>query len=261
MALQQDLSQLIAFQRMSMPLLNMGLLVLARTLAFIYFAPLLNRKDIPTVIKINLGLFLTLVMVYQLPVMQIAVDASFTLLVFMNIMVGAVLGILLDWVLQAVIGAGSILNNQIGLSAANVFDPARRTQTALLEGLFIFIVGAVFIHMQGFHWLIGFLQKTFVLFPINQFAPNIFQYVSLEYVIMLSGDTIKVGVEVMAAAFIGTLFLDVVLGVVNKSAQQIPVFQLSNSVKPLVGITIFLLVLPLFIDSVQAHLIKHLKAF
>jgi len=262
MPLTQDLSNLVQLQQSAMPMLNMGLLVFSRTFAFFHFAPIFNRKDIPTQLKVAMVMFVTLAIMYIIPTPKALPQGGlFFLLTILNIFIGSVFGMVLDTVLQVVIGAGSILNNQIGLSAANVFDPSRRTQTALLEGFFVFLVGATFISMNGLHWLISFLVRSFTLFKIDDLRPNVFTQIDIVYFVNLTGDTLKVGVEMMAAAFISTLLLDVVLGVINRTAQQIPIFQLSNSIKPVVGITVLLLVLPMFIDSIQHHIIKHLQLF
>jgi flagellar biosynthesis protein FliR len=261
MALQQDLSQMLAFNAMAMPLLNNGLLIFCRTVAFFQHAPILGRKDVPILVKISLCIIITTMLVYVVPTVNVPTNGMFVWLVAGNVIIGSLFGLLLDMVMQAIISSGAILNNQIGLSAANVMDPSRRTQTALLESFFVFVVSAVFINMNGLHWLISFLCRSFSILPINTVKPDIFKHVGMEYVVNLTGDCLKVGVEAMAAAFIGTLFMDVVLGVINRSAQQIPVFQLSNSIKPVVGIAILLLTLPMFIDTVQHHIIKHLQLF
>ena len=262
MTLAQDLAATIQLQQAFMPMLNLGLLVFCRTFAFFHFAPIFNRKDLPVQLKVGLVLFVTITIMFVVPAPKVLPQGNiYFLLTIMNIFIGSAFGLLLDTVLQVVIGAGSILNNQIGLSAANIFDPSRRTQTALLEGFFVFLVGATFISMNGLHWLISFLVRSFTLFRVDELRPDLFREVDIVYIVNLTGDTLKVGIEVMASAFIGTLLLDVVLGVINRTAQQIPVFQISNSIKPVVGIGILLLTMPMFIDTVQHHITKHLQLF
>jgi flagellar biosynthetic protein FliR len=262
MTLATDIAQMVQLQQAALPLLNTGLLIFTRTFSFFHFAPIFNRKDLPVQVKITLVLFVTLTLLFVVPAPKNLPQGNmFIWLTIINIFVGSLFGIMLDVVLQVVIGAGAILNNQIGLSAANIFDPSRRTQTALLEGFFVFLVGATFISMNGLHWLIGFLLHSFTIFGLDDPLPNVFSKIDIVYFVNLTGDSLKVGVEMMAAAFIGTLLMDVILGVINRTAQQIPVFQISNSVKPVVGIAILLVTLPLFIDSVQHHITKHLQLF
>jgi flagellar biosynthesis protein FliR len=262
-SLPESLAQMVQFQKLAIPMLNAGLLVFARTASFFHFCPIFNRKDIPAQLKISIALLITVVLVpiVPMPTTPVPTGVMFMVMTGLNIFIGAFFGILLDIVLQVVISSGSILNNQIGLSAANTFDPSRRTQTALLEGFFVFLVAATFLQMNGLHWLIRFLVTSFELCALDVTRVNVFDYVNMAYIVSLTGDSLKVSIEVMASAFVGTLLLDVVLGVVNRTAQQIPVYQISGSVKPVVGLLILLATLPLFIDTVEHHITKHLKLY
>ena len=51
------------------------------------------------------------------------------------------------------------------------------------------------------------------------------------------------------------------LGIVNRTAQQMPVFQLSFALKPSIGIAIMLLTLTTFIQALSDYLNDYAKIF
>jgi flagellar biosynthetic protein FliR len=243
--------------------LNAWLLIFARVLAFVQFAPVINRKDIPFNIKLSLALYLTSLLVWVVPHPGSALNPQgleLGIMLFMNVLVGALIGFIADLVLQTVYSAGDLMNNQIGLSSAMMFDPGARKQIALLGTLFVFIGGMVFLELGGLYWLIENLQRSFETFPLQALSHDIPGKIALDYLVMLAGNTLTVGVILVAPVMIVTLAVDIMLGVINRTAQQIPVFQLSFALKPVIGLIVFLTTLPLFIESV-AHYLKDFQRF
>lgn len=239
--------------------LDTGLLILTRTLAFIYFAPVFNRKDIVFNVKLALAILLTITLLWLVPVDQHGSFSRdnpgfFMLQLFMNVIVGALIGFLADMIMQSVYCAGDIINNQVGLSSAMFFDPSQRKQTALLETLMIYITTVVFIYAGGMHWLIVALKRSFDVFPLYATQQMITQKMSFEYLELVSGNILLVAVQLSAPVMIVTMAVDIMLAVVNRTAQQIPVYQLSAAVKPVIGIAVMLVTLPLFLNAMMHYL-------
>lgn len=243
-------------------MLDTALLVFSRMLAFLYFAPVFNRKDIAFNIKLALALFFTLTLLWLVPVESHGSFVKgngglFLLQIFMNVVVGALIGFIADMILQAIYAAGDIMNNQIGLSSAVIFDPSARKQVVILETLFVFITTVVFIHIGGLHWLILALKRSFEVFPLYTVNQPILKVINLDYLVTVSGNVLLIGTELVAPVMVVTMAIDIILGIVNRTAQQMPVFQLSFALKPAIGIAVMLSTLPLFLNA----LIDFLKDF
>jgi len=137
-------------------MLDTGFLIFARMMGFALIAPVLGRKDVPFTMKLSTALLLTIIMVWAQPAHpaesgMISSDNViwYTMQIMSNVTVGLLIGFIGAVIMEAVSSAGSLMNNQIGLSSAMMFDPSTRQQVALLEKLFAFIGLMLFFQLGG----------------------------------------------------------------------------------------------------------------
>lgn len=252
------------------PVLDTALLMFARMLAFIFNGPIFNRKNMPVILKIIMAMFLTTTLLWVVPANNHNTfegafhnnqPALYVLQLVMNITIGALLGFMANMILLTINTAGNVMNNQIGLSSAMLLDPSTGTQTMVLEPLFGFIGTLMFIHLGGIHWMIMALARSFKVFPLYQVQQPIMQVINLDYLIHLSGNTVTVAVQLVAPIMIVTMAIDIILGIVNRAAQQMPVFQLSFALKPAIGIAILLMTMPIMMNAIAQYLNDHANIF
>lgn len=247
---------------------DLGLLIFARLMGFMMVAPVLGRKDIPFPIKMGFALMLTAVFIPVLPL-----DAAknggissdnilwYVLQLLMNATVGLFIGMIAAWIMEAVNAAGSMMNNQIGLSSAMMFDPSSRQQVAILDKLFGFIGLTVFFQIGGLYWLISALHRSFEIFPVYSIRPDIIGNVSIDYLVTITGNSLVIGTILVAPVIVVTIAVDMILGIVNRTAQQIQVFQLSFGLKPSIGMAAFLLTMPIFLKLLEHYFNDYARIF
>ncbi len=243
-------------------------LVFCRMLGFVMVAPILGRKDIPFNIKLGIAFLMSFVLAWHLPGDPIHNRAvtmldlfPYLIQIFANITVGLLIGFIGSMIMECINSAGSLMNNQIGLSSAMMFDPSSRQQVALTEKLTGYIGLMVFLHLGGFYWLINALNRTFEVFPIQGMTPDFASQISIDYLIQLGGNSLAIGAQLIAPVLIVTITVDLMLGIVNRTAQQIQVFQLSFALKPCIGLGVFLATLPIFIKLLEHYLNDHAAIF
>jgi flagellar biosynthesis protein FliR len=228
------------------PKLDVILLLFTRLIAFVSAAPILGRKDIPFEFKLTLSIILTLFLAQNLrPDVMGSVNSqqigTYTLLVALNAIAGLLLGFFNQLVFETIASAGNLITNQIGMQQAMMMDPSTRQQSAVLAPLFSFLVTVLYMDMGGIQFLLEGLSRSFTLIPVTHVQQNWIQGMSYAAAVEMSGNVLKIALLISAPFFVLTILLDVILGIVNRSAQQIPVFQLSNSIKPLLGLIVFYL--------------------
>jgi flagellar biosynthesis protein FliR len=249
------------------PMLDGLLLMFFRILAFAITGPIFNRRNIPILIKLSAAMFLTGTLAWMIPpdtqgpLTPAGQYAPYLLQMFMNITVGAFIGFIADMILQAAYSAGNTMNNQIGLSSAMIMDPSQGKQTMLLETMFSYITIVIFIYLGGIHWMIMALKRSFDTFPLYTIQQPIAQVIDLSYLITLSSNVVLIGVQLVAPIIVVTMAVDLMLGIVNRTAQQMPVFQLSFALKPSIGIAIMLMTLTTFIKALSDYLNDYSKIF
>ncbi|MGE0199550.1 MAG: flagellar biosynthetic protein FliR [Candidatus Melainabacteria bacterium] len=256
------------------PQLDAMLLVFARVLAFLVTGPVFNRRNIPIVVKVSMAVMLTgslwgsVSLAHALPATDALYGAFhkgyasvFYLQLAMNVTVGVVIGFIASMVLEVIYSAGNLMNNQIGLSSAVFFDPASGRQTMVLESLFSYMAIVTFMELGGLHWMVLALQKSFVTFPLLYTRQPLFEVIDMSYFVGLSGDVFTVAVQMMAPVLVVTMAMDLILGIVNRAAQQMPVFQLSFALKPAVGVAVLLMTLPIFVQTMVHFLSDYADIF
>jgi flagellar biosynthetic protein FliR len=250
------------------PILDGLLLIFFRILAFTTTGPIFNRKNIPFIVKVIAAVYLTGTLFWLVapdktgPLAASGGDyGPYILQMIMNIVIGALIGFIADMILQTVYAAGNLMNNQVGLSSASLLDPSTGRQSALLESLFGYIGTLLFIYLGGVQWMVLALHRSFEVFPLYTIQEPITQVINLAYVTTVSGNVLLVGVQLISPIMIVTIAIDIMLGIVNRTAQQMPVFQLSFALKPSIGIAVLLLTLTTLIQTLSNFLNDYSKLF
>ena len=117
--------------------LGAGLLIFARLLGFVRFAPVLNRKEIPGMVKLSFALVLTIILMMTVETPPPPDGTSLILGLILNVVCGMMVGFIANCIVQAISAAGDMINMQMGLSSAMVLDPTAGAQVSIL-GSFLF---------------------------------------------------------------------------------------------------------------------------
>ena len=241
--------------------LGAGLFIFARILGFVRFAPVLNRKEIPAIVKLSFSLILTIILMMTIETEPIPKDSSFILGLILNVVGGMLIGFIANCVVLAIAAAGDIINMQMGLSSAMVLDPTIGAQVSILGSFFSLLAIILFIHIGGVYWLINALHRSFEIFPMYAHAIPIDKLVNKEYLITLTSNVLYVGLQIASPVLLATLGQDLILGIISKTAPQVNVFQLSFLFKPVLGAAILLWIMPIIVNVINDYFLAHARIF
>lgn len=236
-------------------------LILARILAFLQVAPIFQRKELVFMAKIGFGLILTFMLMGVIKIEEVPKDIPYLYLLFTNTLTGYFLGIICRFIFQTVQAAGDLANNQMALSSASTFDPSTRVQTSIVGNIMGLFAVCVFIQIGGLYWMLSAFHRTFEVFPLFDPAPAYTTQVALDYFITITGNIIFIGFQMVAPVIITTLAIDIILGIISKTAPQINVFQLSFVFKPAVGCMVLLATMPIFLRVLEDYFLSHARFF
>lgn len=243
------------------PTLNLnlaaGIMVFSRLIGFVRLAPVFNRKEIPSMVKLALIFLLTLVITPFVKPESVMVMESMFLSIVLNIVVGALIGYMAQLILLAVEAGADMINMQMGLSSAMVLDPTTSSQVSILSKIMSLFGILVFIHLGGVYWLIRALIRSFDIFPIFATSIPLEQIVNMQYLISMSSNVLYMGLQIASPILLATLGQDIILGVISKTAPQVNVFQLSFLFKPVLGAAIMIWILPMLLNIVQEYFLTY----
>jgi flagellar biosynthetic protein FliR len=140
--------------------LGAGILVFVRFLGLMRFAPVLNRKEIPGIVKLSFSLIFTVILVSVLNPPAPPQGVSLIYSVIINFVFGALMGYVANCIMSAIEAGGDMINMQMGLSSSMVLDPTTQSQVSIL-GKFIGLLGIlIFMNIGGLYWIFNaFLKK------------------------------------------------------------------------------------------------------
>ncbi len=238
-----------------------GLLIFARLIGFVRFAPVLNRKELPGMIKVAFALILTIILMMTVETGPVPQGASLILGLILNIAGGMMIGFIANCIVQAIAAAGDMINIQMGLSSAMVLDPTAGAQVSILGNFFGMLAVILFIHIGGVYWLINALHRSFELFPVYATAIPMDKLVNKEYLITLTSNVLYVGLQIASPVLLATLGQDLILGIISKTAPQVNVFQLSFLFKPVLGAAILLWIMPIIVNIINDYFLSFARIF
>ncbi len=241
--------------------LGTGIMIFARLAGVIHFAPPLNRKEIPVMIRVALALMLTVILTIVLKPAPIPKGTSLLLCLVLNFTFGFIIGYIVNCIIAAITSAGDIINSQLGVSSATVLDPTTGTQNSLMGNYFTLLAVIIFIFIGGIHWTINALIRSFEVYPVYATSLPLAQVINMDYLIKITSNTFIVGMQISAPILLATLGQDIILGTISKTAPQVNVFQMSFLFKPVMGALILTWVLPSLVNVISDYLTSFANIF
>ena len=236
--------------------LSAGFIVFARLLGFIRFAPVLNRKEINTIVKLALAFLLTLIITPLVNPGEIPSGVSPMLLLLLNFAVGAIIGYIAQLIILAIEAGGDMINTQMGLSSAMVMDPTTNSQTSILSRIITLMALCIFIEIGGLYWIFNALMRSFEIFPVYAVHIPLEKIINIDYLVKMTSNVLYMGLQIASPVLLATLGQDIILGVISKTAPQVNVFQLSFLFKPVFGAAIMIWILPMLIGVITDYFLS-----
>src|SRR5579885_706203 len=230
------------------------LLTFARVGTMVMLLPGVGEQNMPARVRLAIALLLTGIL---LPTHQKAYTVDLNslgpvlLLLFQEIIIGAVLGLTARLAISALQITGFVVAQQLGLGFVTAVDPTQNEQ-GVLVGNFLTLLGVTLIFATDLHHLvIAALNDSYTLFSPGELP--------------LSGDVAKHVTEIVATAFrigiqlaapflvFGLLF-NVGLGVLSRLMPQMQVFFIGLPLSIMLGLMLLLLVVGAMMGTFVGYL-------
>jgi flagellar biosynthesis protein FliR len=202
-------------------------LVLARVGAFFSVFPLFGWKVIPMRMKMAMILVASVFFGSQVecPVgVNDILGLQTTLMMINEVLYGLGLGLVCATLFLAVQVSAKIVEQEMGLSMANVFDPLSGDQGESLSVLSETIFALLFLAVGGHHVLLRLVQESFVRFPVGS-IPDLGRLT--EGIIAAGNAMLLLGLQMAGPVVAVSLLTLVVLAILSKIAPEANVLFLS----------------------------------
>lgn len=235
-------------------LLAAAIFIGARISGLMVFCPFLASAAIPTQVKAVLTLAITALVYAMHGPLQLSMSAWHWVGVgFSELMIGLVLGLTANFMLEGALMAGQVLGLQMGYSLASLFDPNTQAETPVLATLHQLGALLIFLSLDVHHWLLRAVVRSFAYLPPGA-SPS--GPVATMGLMQAAGGIFLAGLQIAAPALVATLIADVALGFLGKASPQMPVLFIGISVKNLLGLAIMIATIAYWPQSFGEHFAK-----
>lgn len=213
-----------------------ALIMGARIGGLMSFAPFFGSAAIPVRVKVALTV-VTVALLYPVyrPVIPAPTLATWLQMVSGELLLGLMLGFVLQIVFEGAVLAGQVLGFQLGYSLVNLIDPQTEVETPVMSIFHQTVALLIFLQLDVHHWIVRGIAKSFQYVPPGHVAAKVGGLLEM---LRASGAIWTVALQIAAPALAATFLTDLALGYAAKASPQLPVLFLGISVKGVVGLAV-----------------------
>lgn len=219
------------------------LLVTVRLAALVMVMPVLGDTTIPQRIRVGLAFAISLIVYTNvrglLPPMPASVFGLFAL-ILKELLVGVIIGLAARILMSATHVAGTVIAFQTGLGAAQSFDPAQGSQSAIVAAFMTYVAVTMVVVLDLHHLMIMGMAHSYQKFPVGEplayadFATLITEMVSSSFLL---------GMHMAAPFIVYSLVFNTSLGLIARMAQGFQVFFIGMPMNIFMGFGLLMLLL------------------
>jgi flagellar biosynthetic protein FliR len=221
-------------------------MILVRVASFVFIAPFFGMNNTPGRVKIGLSAFLALIL-YQviLPkeVLEYSGVIEFAIIVLKEGITGLLIGFAANICNSIIVFSGKVIDMEIGLAMANIYDPTTNSQSGLTGTLYNYFIMLLLIVTDMHHYILRAFIDTYQIIPING---AVFDWNHLMGTMtMYVTDLMVIGFRIVLPIFATSMILNCILGIMAKVAPQMNMFAVGMQLKILIGFSVMFLTIVL----------------
>ncbi len=216
----------------------------------VFFNPIFGRRNIPGIVKVGLAMGIALSATYDLLYVSV-VDYNameMMLSMFKEFAVGFTMGFVVHLFLSIFHIGGGVMDLQMGLSMASLYDPTTNSQISITGNILTAMFTLLFFITNSHMTLLAIAVKSFDAIPIG------FEAISPEigiFIIELFGFILVYAVQLALPVIVTQIIVEVAVGILMRVVPNINVFVVNLQVKLAVGIIVILSIIPVLVKYLE----------
>lgn len=214
--------------------LQFFLLIIARISAMTFTLPIISANTIPLMFKAFLAVFIAIIVSTIVPPPS-GLPVLFPILGFMamkEVAVGLLIGMVAEFLFEAVKLAGFMIGRAMGLSMLTILDPNSEESVDSVAQLSIFIATLFMLVMNTHHFLLNVIFKSFYLIPLTE---GMFNDQILRHTIEMSTQIFVIGLKIGAPLIVFLFMEKVIVAVFAKFSPDLHIIIISLPLSLLMG--------------------------
>lgn len=216
-------------------------LIWVRILSIVTVIPFMFGKPVPRSVRVGGSMVLAAFAYrYLVPANPPPVTEDMIVLAILYLkeaFIGLVIGFAAGLIFYGFEAAGQMIDSQRGMSIARLLIPELGAQSSLM-GVFLFQLAVVtYLTIGGYHLFFNAVYGSYQILPLFEF-PKVGTGLMplMDFFMVLTAEILVIAVQISAPVIIAILIADIILGVANRIAPQINVWELGFNVKGYLGV-------------------------
>ncbi len=251
-----------------------GGLMLTRIIIALSIVPFAGGRQVPGRIRIALAMTLVL---FAYPLVSSTFPYPFPesyyfilALFFKETVFGFLLGLMISMVFQGIQGAGAMVDNQRQLANAQIFNPSIGAQATIFGVFYYQFAIIIFILMGGHIFFFKGLIESFYIVPLYEFpkwvypnpmAVDISSLPIITSLLEVSTATFMIALQISAPVLIAIFVSDLILGLTNRFAPMVNVFELGFSIKGWAGVLLVWMSVPVVYEQMKKLFVVAMEVY
>lgn len=236
-------------------------LILMRITGFVVLTPLLGRSNVPGLIKSGVIMVLSIfVFSYSGTAVSLPTNTLvFVVTLLLELGVGLVVGFLMRFTFSVVQIGGEIIDTQMGITMAQIYDASTQTNMSVTASLLNVMLMLNFFVENGHYTLFRILLTSGEIVPYGtaSFGEGIANYAA-EIFLSCMILSLKLAMPILAAELLG----EIAMGILMKAIPQINAFVINMELKVIIGLVLlFLFLAPIneFLLGIESSMLDQIS--
>ena len=233
------------------------LVILVRIMGAMAFAPIFGNQQVTRRARLFIGFSIALTIFFVHPYVPLGYTTfwGFTYILLKELIVGVSIGFMANITLTIVQMAGQFIDREIGFSMVSNFDQTFNTETTVTAQYYNMLIMIIMLCSNMHYFILSALADSFELIPIG----NVMADSGKLYDTMISymANYFIISIRIALPIEISIMLLNVVLGVLAKTAPQMNMFVVGIQLKIFVGFAVLMITLgflPNIADFIYVHM-------
>ncbi len=216
-------------------------LILMRMMGATLLNPIFRRRAVPTMLRLAIGVTTAIVVYPTAQLGGVVGDGTITygLLLLKEFGIGFVLGFVFDLFEMVTLYAGQVMDMQMGLAMASVYDAERGSQVAMTGNIMQIYFFLLFFGVDGH---LAFFRIFMTSGDIVPYAGFSFTQATWDAMIVIFLQCISLMLRLAFPIIAFMLIVEVSIGILMKIIPQINLFVLSIQLRVIIGILMLMVV-------------------
>lgn len=234
------------------------LLIFIRIASMVYLVPVLGTSGVPHRVKIGFSLALAVFLATIIPYdpLPYTTILGYTGLVIKEAIVGLLIGFFMNICMTILAYAGQLIDQEIGFTMVSMFDQFNKTQTTITANLYNILVLLIVVVSDLYYFIIDAMVDSFKYVPVGT---NVYKLDAIyEIFLRFMKNFFVIGFQIALPIFASALLLNVILGILAKSAPQMNMFVVGIQLKVFLGFFVLLVTIG-FLPNITEFIFNEMK--